>query len=262
MRNLPIALTIAGSDSGGGAGIQADLKTFAALGAHGTSVITCVTAQNPKAVLGISGVGAAFVRTQLEAVFAELPPKAVKTGMFYSADVVRTVREFFEALPKRRRPLIVVDPVMISTSGATLIEDGALTELVRLFEVATLITPNLDEAAALCRRPLRTPEDLRQVARELSETYGCAVLVKGGHLRGATEAIDFLADSEGEWILSAPFVRGAKTHGTGCTYAAAIAAGMARGMQLRPAVVAAKEYVTRAIAQSVKIGKHEALGWF
>ena len=259
MRKLPVALTIAGSDSGGGAGIQADLKTFAALGVHGTSVVTCLTAQNPKNVLGISPVDPKFVRLQLEAVYSELRPAAVKTGMLLSAEIIQTVREFFEA--RNNRPPLVVDPVMISTSKASLLEAEGL-EALKAFAIATIITPNVDELSALVgRMVITTPEQLRLAARTLHQRMDCAVLAKGGHLSGA-EAVDFFYDGKTELMLSAPRVKGVKTHGTGCTYAAAITAGLAKGMKLEKAVVAAKEFVTKAIASSVRVGKHQALGWF
>lgn len=257
MKRLPIALTIAGSDSGGGAGIQADLKTFAALGAHGTSVIACLTAQNPKAVMGAAAVEAGFVRKQLEAVFEELRPAAVKTGMLFSSEIIRTVREFL-ALEKVE---LVVDPVMVATSGVRLLEESAVAEMKRLFALAAIITPNLDEAEVLLGRRLREPEELREAARELGRRFGCAALVKGGHLK-SEEAIDFFFDGKTELMLSARRVKGVATHGTGCTYAAAIAAGLAKGMKLERAVISAREFVTRAIARSARIGKHQALGWF
>lgn len=254
-----MALTIAGSDSGGGAGIQADLKTFAALGVHGTSVVTCLTAQNPKGVLGVSAVDPKFVRLQLEAVFSELRPAAVKTGMLYSSEIIQTVREFFEERWTVRPPL-VVDPVMISTSKASLLEAEGL-EALKTFAIATIITPNVDELSALVGgMVITTPEQLRLAARMLHQQMGCAVLAKGGHLSGA-EAVDFFYDGKTELMLSAPRVKGVKTHGTGCTYAAAITAGLAKGMKLEKAVVAAKEYVTKAISQSVRIARHQALGW-
>lgn len=256
MKRLPIALTIAGSDSGGGAGIQADLKTFAALGVHGTSVIACLTAQNPNAVIGAVAVEAGFVQKQLEAVFAELRPAAVKTGMLFSAEIIRTVQEFLA----KEKPALVVDPVMVSTSGARLLKANAVVEMKKLFRLAAVITPNLDETEVLIGRPLKEPEDLRIAARELSDEYGCAVLVKGGHLQ-TNEAVDFFCDRNSELMLSAPRVKGVATHGTGCTYAAAIAAALAKGIKLEKAVAAAKEYVTRAIAQSVRVGNHQALGW-
>ena len=255
--NLPIALTIAGSDSGGGAGIQADLKTFAALGVHGTSAITCVTAQNPKQVLAVEPCSAAMVRKQLEAVFAELPPSAAKTGMLYSAEIIRAVAKFFRS---RKIPL-VVDPVMVATSGRPLLKPDAIKILCReLLPLATLVTPNLPEAALLISRPLSSIEDLRHAARELHRRFGCAALVKGGHLRGAREAADIFFDGKIELLLTAPFVRGIRTHGTGCTYSAAIAAHLAGGLDLPTAVARAKEYITVAIAQSRKAAGHSVLG--
>jgi hydroxymethylpyrimidine/phosphomethylpyrimidine kinase len=259
MRELPIALTIAGSDSGGGAGIQADLKTFTALGVHGTSVITCLTAQNPKAVLGVSSVTQDFVRLQLEAVFAELPPQAIKTGMLFSSAIINAVAEFVSGL--RKRPPVVLDPVMVATNGAILLEPTAVESMKRFFTLATIITPNLDEAQVLVGRKLTSPEELRVAARELNAQFGCAVLAKGGHLRSGREAIDFFCDGKTELMLSAPFVRGVATHGTGCTYAAGIAAYLARGFTLQKAVTAAKEFVSSAIANSRRIGEHHALGW-
>lgn len=258
--SLPIALTIAGSDSGGGAGIQADLKTFAALGVHGTSVITCLTAQNPRRVLGVQVASPSLVRQQLEAVFSELPPNAVKTGMLYSRQIVRLVIECLQG--ERARPWIV-DPVMVASSGARLLKPSALRELCdRLLPLATLVTPNLDEAELLLSRRIRDEESLRQAARDISSRFGCATLIKGGHLRGTGIAVDILHDGRIELLLAAPFVRGVSTHGTGCTYAAAIAAYCARGDPLPVAVRKAKEYITRAIAGSQRIGRHWALQWF
>lgn len=261
MKRLPIALTIAGSDSGGGAGIQADLKTFAALHVHGTSVIACLTAQNPKRVLAAYAVHRDFVNDQLEAVFSELPPAAMKTGMLYSEDIVASVLKYLARLPSNKRPPLVVDPVMISTSGAALIEKGALKILKKLISSASIITPNLDEAIALLGRKIHTPEEARQAARALNAEYGCAVLVKGGHLPNISQAVDFFFDGKTELILSSPRVKGVKTHGTGCAYSAAITAGLAKGLRLEKAVLAAKEFVSAAIANSVRIAKHQALGF-
>lgn len=261
MKKRSIALTIAGSDSGGGAGIQADLNTFQALGVHGTSVIACLTAQNPRRVRGALAVDAGFVREQLEAVFEELPPGAMKTGMLFNAEIIETVREFIEGLPVKKQPPLVIDPVMVSTSGAQLLRADAVSALKRLFPLAALLTPNLDEAAALLGRELGDVEDLRSAARELFETYGCAALVKGGHLLGMKEAVDIFYDGREELLLSAAFVKGAQTHGTGCTYSAAIAAWLARGLGLAEAVGRAKEFITGAIAGSRRVGRWWALGW-
>ncbi len=255
---LPIALTIAGSDSGGGAGIQADLKTFAALGVHGATVITCVTAQNPKRVLSVQACSPQMVHDQLEAVFAELRPSAVKVGMLYSAPVIRTVADF---LSHNHRVPLVVDPVMISTSGTPLLGPAAANALSgSLLPLATLLTPNVQEASHLLARRVESVEDLRIAAKALHKRFGCALLVKGGHLRGLNEAVDIFWDGEQELLLSAPFVRGVKTHGTGCTYSAAVAAYLARGLPMARAVQKAKEYVTQAIAHSRRVGGHFVLG--
>lgn len=256
----PIALTIAGSDSGGGAGIQADLKTFAAIGVFGTSAITCLTAQNPRGVLAIQGASPQLVEKQLEAIFSELRPGAAKTGMLYHSSLVAAV---VNAWPKRQAPPLVVDPVMVATSGATLLQPSAIRRLVRdLFPLATLITPNLDEAALLLDHAIATPEQVRQSALELHLRYGCAVLLKGGHLKRQTTAQDVFFDGKTELILSAPFIRGVSTHGTGCTYSAAITAYLAQGLDLIQSVELAKNHITQSIAQSVQVKKHTALNPF
>jgi hydroxymethylpyrimidine/phosphomethylpyrimidine kinase len=257
---LHVALTIAGSDSGGGAGIQADLKTFAALGAHGTSAITCITAQNPKGVYGIQACSAEIVRTQIRAVFAELRPAAVKTGMLYSAPIIRVVAE---SLRRQRGVPVVVDPVMVSTSGAQLLKPAAVKALCsELLPRAALVTPNLDEAQILVGEGLRSVTDLRSAAKQLHGRFGCAALVKGGHLRGMKEAVDIFYDGRQELLLSAPFVRGVSTHGTGCTYSAAIAGYLALGYPLPRAVTRAKEFISQAIAQSQHAAGNGVLNWF
>jgi hydroxymethylpyrimidine/phosphomethylpyrimidine kinase len=258
-KTIPVALTIAGSDSGGGAGIQADLKTFAALGVHGTSALTCVTAQNPRRVLAIQACPPEIVRGQMEAVMEELPPAAVKTGMLYSAEIIRAVAGFFKS---SRLPL-VVDPVMISTSDSRLLKPSAIKLLKNeLLPLATLVTPNLDEAIILTGRKLKSPEDLRWAARKIHGEFGCAALIKGGHLRNSKEAVDIFFDGGNELLLSAPFVRGAHTHGTGCTYSAAITGFLARGDELPDAVARAKEFISQAIAQSQRAGRHSVLNSF
>lgn len=263
-KQIPVALTIAGSDSGGGAGIQADLKTFAALGVHGASAITCITAQNPRGVLGIQACKPGMVRQQIEAVFAELPPAAVKTGMLYSTEIIRVVADFFgnpqSAIGNRQ---VIVDPVMISTSGVKLLKSSAVNLLKReLLPRATLITPNLDEARFLLGRDLNKLEDLRAAAKEFYERFGCAALVKGGHLRGGKEAADIFYDGRNELLLAAPFVRGVSTHGTGCTYAAAITAYLALGHILPLAVELAKEHITQAIVRHQNVAGHAVLNNF
>jgi hydroxymethylpyrimidine/phosphomethylpyrimidine kinase len=257
---LPIALTIAGSDSGGGAGVQADLKAFAALGVHGTTAVTGLTAQNPREIRAIQPCAPAVLEAQIRAVFAELPPAAIKTGMLFSTRLVRVVVSSLADWPNV--PL-VVDPVMVATSGTRLLQSPAVRVLRReLLPRATLVTPNLDEAARLVGRTLGSVEDLRQAARAIWRECGCAVLVKGGHLRGGLEAVDVFYDGTAELLLRAPFVRGAATHGTGCTYAAAIAGYLARGCPLTVAVVRAKRFITRAIAGSRRVGRHRVLGPF
>ena len=262
----PVALTIAGSDSGGGAGVQADLKTFAALGVHGASAIACITAQNPRRVLAVESCSPEILRQQIEAVFEELPPAAVKTGMLFSAENVQVVAESLkarDAAPWRTRPPLVVDPVMVSTSGAVLLKPAAIKILKQeLLPLATLVTPNLHEAEILAGRDLASIEDLRSAAHEIYARFGCAALVKGGHLPGGREAVDIFYDGRTELLLSAPFIKGVRTHGTGCTYSAAIAAYLVLGCNLPQAVKRAKEFVTRAIAQSRRIGKHFVLGNF
>ena len=256
----PIALTVAGSDSGGGAGIQADLKTFAALGVHGTSAITCLTAQNPTGVRAIQAARPGIVSDQIEAVFDQLPPAAAKTGMLYSTAIIRVVAACFD---RHAGIPLVVDPVMVATSGARLLQPAAIRALLGdLLPRADLVTPNLDEAAILVGAPLESVEDLRGAARAIRDRFGCAVLLKGGHLRGLREAVDIFYDGREEWLLKAPFVRGVSTHGTGCTYSAAVAGYLALGCNLVHAVHLAKEHVSQAIAQSVRVGSHFALNAF
>jgi hydroxymethylpyrimidine/phosphomethylpyrimidine kinase len=272
-KRLPVALTIAGSDSGGGAGIQADLKTFAALGVHGASAIACLTAQNPRRVLGIEPASPKMLRRQIEAVFEELNPAAVKTGMLFSAEHVRIVAKFFGARAARPRIPLVVDPVMVSTSGARLLEPAAIKTLKdKLLPLGALATPNLDEAEILTGHRPASVEEMRKAAREIHSRFGCAALIKGGHLnhspgatgrrsrQGGRDAVDIFFDGKTELLLSAPFVEGVSTHGTGCTYSAAICAALALGHDLPHAVEIGKRFVTAAISGSYKIGRHFALG--
>lgn len=256
---LPPVLTVAGSDSGGGAGIQADLKTFAALQTHGLTVITSITAQNPGGVTAIEGCSTAIVRSQLDAVNAFIP-RAAKTGMLFSADVIEVIAEFFQ---RHRRISLVVDPVMIATSGASLLKRTAVKALTeKLLPLAALITPNTDEAEALSGMEIREPEDLRAAARALNSRFGAAVLVKGGHLSSGNTAIDVFFDGRDELLLEAPRARGVATHGTGCTYSAAVAALLARGSELPKAVQQAKEFITGAIHGSVRSGPFHVLNSF
>jgi hydroxymethylpyrimidine/phosphomethylpyrimidine kinase len=278
-KNLPVALTIAGSDSGGGAGIQADLKTFAALGVHGASAIACLTAQNPRRVLGIEPCSPQMLRRQIEAVFEELHPAAVKTGMLFTAENVRIVvgcfksnrrrDEFHESQTKKirdswnsslRNMPLIVDPVLISTSGVKLLEPAAVKILVnKLLPLATLVTPNLDETEILTGHKPASVEEMREAARDIHSRFGCAALVKGGHLNNSREAADIFFDGKTELLLTAPFVKGVRTHGTGCTYSAAICAALALGHDLPRAVEIGKSFVTAAISRSYRIGKHFVL---
>jgi hydroxymethylpyrimidine/phosphomethylpyrimidine kinase len=256
-KQLPVALTIAGSDSGGGAGIQADLKTFAALGVHGASAIACLTAQNPKRILGVEPCSPKMLRRQIKAVFEELPPSAVKTGMLFSAENVSIVADFFG----NAKCSLVVDPVLISTSGVSLLETAALKVLKeKLLPIAALVTPNLSEAEILTGNKVSSIGEMRKAAREIHSRFGCAALVKGGHLKNLRAAVDVLFDGKTELLLTAPFVKGVRTHGTGCTYSAAICAALALGNNLPRAAQIGKKFVTAAISNSCKIGKHFVLG--
>jgi hydroxymethylpyrimidine/phosphomethylpyrimidine kinase len=260
----PVALTIAGSDSGGGAGIQADLKTFAALGVHGACAIACLTAQNPKRVLGVEACSPKMLRRQIEAVWEELKPAAVKTGMLFSVENIRVVAKFFQNSKRETQNVkLIVDPVMIATSGARLLPPAAEKILKeKLLPLATLITPNLDEAEILAEQKISSPEDLRAAARKIQARFGGAVLAKGGHLKNCRTAMDIFYDGETELLLSAPFIKNVSTHGTGCTYSAAITAALALGHDLPHAVEIGKNFITAAIAGSYRVGHHFALNPF
>ena len=244
MNTLPVALSIAGSDNSAGAGAQADLKTFTALGVYGLTAITCVVAEVPGKVSAIAPVPPEIVAEQVRLSLSAYPVGAVKTGMLHSRFVIEAICSVLEGV---RRPL-VVDPVMIATSGAPLLEpEGIDAYRTRLFPLASLVTPNLDEAAVLWGRPISSLPEMREAGRELCEQFGCAFLLKGGHLKG--EAVDLLVTREGESVeFSTPRVPGVSTHGTGCTLSAAITAGLAQGLPLAEAVACAKQFVTRAIA--------------
>ncbi len=248
---FPVALTIAGSDSGGGAGIQADLKTFHAFGVFGTSAITAVTAQDTLGVHGVHAIPLDMVRRQIEVVARDLEPAAVKTGMLATAELVSGVAV---AIRELRLPHYVLDPVMVATSGDRLLDRDAESAVVELLlPLAAVVTPNLDEARLLAGREIRGEADMRAVAERLVELGAAAALVKGGHLEGG-EVVDVLVDGEGTRSWRREKVATTSTHGTGCTLSAAIAAGLAHGRPLREAVDAALDYVHRAIAQAPGIG--------
>ncbi len=259
---VPVVLTVAGSDSGGGAGIQADLKTFEALGVFGTSAVTCLTAQNPDAVTAVDPVTPGMVERQVAAVTDAFPVAAVKTGMLYNAHIILTVAD---ALRRRRVPCLVVDPVMLSTSGARLLREDAVAALcTALLPGATVMTPNVDEAEVLAGRRIRTLDGLKQAARALAERFGTACVCKGGHLRGSG-APGMLYDvlyAGGRWhVFALREVAARETHGTGCTYAAAMAAWLARGVALPEAARRAGQFVRRALAGARPAGTHAPLGW-
>ncbi|MEY2407635.1 MAG: hydroxymethylpyrimidine/phosphomethylpyrimidine kinase [Verrucomicrobiota bacterium] len=259
-RPIPVALTIAGSDTGGGAGIQADLKTFAAMDVHGTSAITALTAQNPDRISRMQAATPAMLLAQLTATFGSFTPDACKTGMLCSGSLVRVVARFFR---ENRGVPLVVDPVFIATSGVALLERSALGIFQReLLPRASLVTPNVQEAECILATRIRSEEDLRRAARLFHDRFGCAALVKGGHLRGRKAAVDIFFDGRTELLLSAPFIRHVKTHGTGCIYSAAITAHLARGCPLEEAVRDAKEFITQSIFRSRRAGAHDVLNPF
>jgi hydroxymethylpyrimidine/phosphomethylpyrimidine kinase len=246
----PVAVSIAGSDNSGGAGIQADMKTFTHFKVYAETIVTCVVAEVPGKVLSIQPVEDSVVRDQLNLSLTHFPVVAIKTGMLFSREIIDLVCEVYEALPQNERPFLVVDPVMIASSGDPLIRPDALEQYKsRMFPLANLITPNLDEAAAILGTELHTLSGLRDSAVELYQKYHVPFLVKGGHLK-STEAVDVLIDFDGLHEFSEPYRHGISTHGTGCTYSAAIAANLALGLPLKAAVTVAKKYVTRAINNS------------
>jgi hydroxymethylpyrimidine/phosphomethylpyrimidine kinase len=244
--SIPVALTIAGSDSSAGAGIQADLKTFSALGVYGLTAITCVVAETPGRVSQIEGVSATLVRDQIEVLLGSFPVAAIKTGLLFSAEIVAEVAQLLRNKPSR--PL-VIDPVMVATSGDALLQNDAIEIYEReLFPLAAVITPNLAEASRLSGKIIRDLPGMREAGAFLTNKYSVPVLVKGGHLAGDT-AIDLLFSGDGVTEFPAPFCRGVDTHGTGCTYSAAIAAGVAKGLEIEAAIRHAKKFVSATIAQ-------------
>lgn len=248
---MKIALTIAGSDSGGGAGIQADLKTFHQFGVFGTSVITAVTAQNTAEVRGVQTIDPALVREQIFAVADDLPPDATKTGMLATRELVDVVAT---AIRERDLPNVVVDPVMVATSGDRLLEESAVRTMVeRLLPLATIVTPNVPEAELLTGRVIVDADDMAAAGSELREGGAAAVLVKGGHLEGE-DAVDVLVTGTIPVTFTHPRIATRQTHGTGCTLSAAIAAGLARGEELTDAVSHALDFVHRAISSAPGLG--------
>ncbi|MCR5724885.1 MAG: bifunctional hydroxymethylpyrimidine kinase/phosphomethylpyrimidine kinase [Treponema sp.] len=248
---MKTVLTIAGSDSSGGAGVQADIKTFTALGVYGMSVLTALTAQNTCGVFAIQNIEAGFVREQLDAVFCDIRPDAVKIGMTGSAPVVETIAE---RLRFYRAERIVVDPVMVSTSGSRLLEKSAVAALQeKLFPLATLITPNIPETEVLSGLPVSSKTEMEQAARKIYDAAGCSVLVKGGHRD--SDSCDYLFTGEkGVWFESER-IANPNTHGTGCTLSSAICAYLALGCNLEDAIRRAKAYITGALRAMLNLGK-------
>ncbi|MGD0417959.1 MAG: bifunctional hydroxymethylpyrimidine kinase/phosphomethylpyrimidine kinase [Xanthobacteraceae bacterium] len=249
--SVPIAVTIAGSDSSGGAGIEADLKTFSALGVYGAAVSTALTAQNTQGVFAIHDVPADFIAAQINAVFTDLEVGAVKIGMLGTAAAVDVVAA---AVDRYRPRNVVLDPVMVASSGDQLLAANALGRLRELLARARVVTPNLLEAATLLGAlPAHDEDEMRAQARKLLELGPGAVLIKGGH-GGGPESVDLLVEGDACLRLAAPRVATRNTHGTGCTFASAIAAGLAKGLSLEDAAKEAKSYVSAAIAAADRLG--------
>jgi hydroxymethylpyrimidine/phosphomethylpyrimidine kinase len=250
---IPVALTIAGSDSGGGAGIQADLRTFAFHRVHGTSALTCITAQNTLGVSRVDALPAESVVAQVAAVVEDIGVQAVKTGMLLNQEIIAAVSRQAAEI---HLPNLVVDPVMVSRTGAQLIDDGAIATLQNdLLPLATLLTPNRYEAQILSGLEIRTLEDMQAAAQKIFQLGAKSVLVKGGGMEGELRGVDVLFDGDRLDTLQTSTVNTTDTHGTGCTLSAAIAANLALGKDLHSAVRLAKDYVTTALNYSLRIGK-------
>lgn len=250
MEQRPKAMTIAGSDSGGGAGIQADLKTFAAFGVYGTSAITAITAQNTKGVTAVHELPPEMVAAQIDAIMTDIGADAAKTGMLANAGIIGVVAQ---KVKEHSLQKLVVDPVMVAKSGDPLLRPEAVSALKKvLLPVAYVVTPNLPEAEVLVGEKLRTEEEIREAAQRIHEMGARYVVIKGGHREG--EAVDLLFDGEGFHEFRAERVLTPHTHGTGCTFSAGIAACLAKGMAVPEAVQAVKAYLTEALKQAYPIG--------
>jgi hydroxymethylpyrimidine/phosphomethylpyrimidine kinase len=252
-----VVLTIAGSDNSGGAGLQADLKTFTTLGVYGTCAVTCVVAEHPGRVLNITPLPAARVGDQIRLVLEAFPIGAIKTGMLFSAEIIEAVEK---ALDAARAVPLVVDPVMVASTGRVLMEKEAIRALRRFIARSDVVTPNRDEAALLWGHEIANLRDLQKAAVELARDFGRpAILAKGGHLKTGL-AVDLLASPDGKVRrFTAKRIPGVDPHGTGCTYSAAIAAGLAQGLALEQAVARAKKFITRAIRNRFEIGGYQLL---
>jgi hydroxymethylpyrimidine/phosphomethylpyrimidine kinase len=258
---VPVALSIAGSDSSAGAGIQADLKTFSALGVYGVTAVTCIVAEIPGKVSRIEPVSAKIVREQIEVLAKNFPIAAIKTGLLCSAEIVSTVAKTLLNLDKMSVPRIplVIDPVFVATGGDPLLEPAAIESYEKeLFPLATLITPNLDEAERLVGTKINNRQSMRGAGNELQNRFGTGILLKGGHLAGE-QALDIQFANGKVMEFSALKLFGVATHGTGCTYSAAVTAGLASGLSLEKAVGQAKKFVTESIRTHFQWGKLHAL---
>jgi hydroxymethylpyrimidine/phosphomethylpyrimidine kinase len=250
MRAIRKALTIAGSDSGAGAGIQADLKTFAALGVYGTSAITAITAQNTVRVTRVLALNPSLVAAQIDAIADDIGADALKTGMLANKAIIEVV---VTKIRERRLKNIVVDPVMVATSGDLLIRKNAVAALsAKLIPLATIVTPNIPEAEELTGMKLRTPEEIQLAAAQMVRMGAKSVVIKGGHRSGP--AVDLFYDGKKFFALDAPRIRTKNTHGTGCTFSAAITAYLAKGEDIERAVSSAKKYITQAIRTGFSVG--------
>lgn len=248
---MKTALSIAGSDSSGGAGIQADLKTMTLNGVFAMSAVTALTAQNTTGVFGILEASPAFLAQQIDAVFEDIRPDAVKIGMVSSQGLIEVIAQ---RLTAHGAVNVVVDPVMVATSGARLLEPGAAEALrERLLPLATVVTPNIPEAEILSGLPVRTPQEMEAAGRAIGERWGCAVLCKGGH--SVNDANDFLWTPNGGRWFTGTRVQNPNTHGTGCTLSSAIAANLAKGFSLEQSVERAKAYVSGALAAMLDLGR-------
>lgn len=250
-KNMKTALTIAGSDSSGGAGIQADIKTMISNGVFATSAVTALTAQNTTGVTAIMEVTPAFLKEQLDRIFTDIYPDAVKIGMVSSGELIHTIAS---SLKQYHAKNIVVDPVMVATSGSKLLADDAVQALTEhLLPLATVVTPNIPEAEVLWGMPVKTEQDMIHAARFISETYHCAVLCKGGHQ--LNDANDLLyRDGDYRWFYGKR-ISNPNTHGTGCTLSSAIASNLAKGFNLDTSVQRAKDYISQALAAMLDLGK-------
>lgn len=247
---MPVALTIAGSDSSGGAGIQADIKTMLACGVFAMSAITSLTAQNTTGVFAVHNVPSDFVRAQIDAAVTDIPPQAVKIGMVSNAEIARAIAQ---SLREHKLENVVLDPVMVATSGARLLDEDAVGVLTQeLIPLARVITPNIPEAQVLSSMNITSREDMRTAAQHISQQYGCAVLCKGGH--SLEDANDVLVEGEQVTWFEGKRIDNPNTHGTGCTLSSAIASYLARGASLTQAIERAKAYLSRALASQLDLG--------